>query len=213
MTGEMITMDEIKEVLKIGGDLMVYFKEVARAPIAVERIHGGVSWPGAESPGYVCLIGQCRQMKNSRKPIILLKEAETENLNELFTIILEDSRKMQCGEFHADTNEGGGAGSRDFIQAADEYLTRRGAGARVFSSPSSDWQVMVYQIQTWAQDGALSIDRESILGRQLGAMTKENLKAGQRAGFYAVNALGCLLEEFDRKPVDIGSIRTVPAWP
>jgi hypothetical protein len=199
---------EISEVLRYGSDLVIHLKDPKEMPFSVDRMIGGISWPGAESPGYYCILGQYRQIKKSRRPVILLREVESETLNGLFEPLVEDAQKLQCSRFFADTNQGGESGRTDFIRAGDEYLAQRGSSARVYPSMAMDWQVAIFKIQQWAQDGCFTIPKESTLGRQLGAMTKESLKEDRRADFYAVNALANLLREFESPPADFGEMRS-----
>ena len=201
-------MKEISEVLRYGSDLVVHYKDPKEMPFAVDRMTGGISWPGQESPGYYCIFGQYRQIKKARRPVILLREVESENLNGLFEPLVDDAQKLQCSRFYADSNQGGESGGTDFIRAGDEYLTQRGASVRIYPAMSIEWQVAIFKIQQWAQDGCLTIPKESTLGRQLGAMTKESLKEDRRAEFYAVNALGNLIREFETQPADLSGIRS-----
>jgi hypothetical protein len=205
---ETAAMKEISEVLRYGSDLVIHYKDPKETPFTVDRLMGGISWPMQESRGYYYIFGKCRQIKKARRMVILLREVESENLNDLFEPLIEDAQKLQCSRFLADSNQGGESGRTDFIRAADEYLSQRGASVRIYPAMSMGWQVAIFKIQQWAQDGCLTIPKERTLGRQLGAMTKESLKEDRRADFYAVNALGNLIREFETQPADLSGIRS-----
>lgn len=63
-----------------------------------------------------------------------------------------------------------------------------------------DWMVGVRMIADWAKSESLIDLKGTVLGKQLGQMTRESLPETERPNFYAVDALRCMINEFESRP-------------
>jgi hypothetical protein len=198
-------MSKVDHVQRWGADLHAIFEkeEGQENPrrLLLKGIAGGVSWPSAESPGYCCIIGQSPAFSKTKKRIHLLEEFETDSLDEFTEKISDASQRLQCSEFFDSLAESAGGSLAGFRRYIDEYITRRGGGIQLYHNAAVTWQVGVRVAAEYERDGALKkIPGQSILGKQLGQMTKEHMFDGMRPGFYAVNAFKDVLVELDWNP-------------
>jgi hypothetical protein len=192
-------MEEIKEVMRIGeSELIVFPEDENKGSITCDVIRGGIAWPSLTSPAYFCLIGRRGHFNpNFKSPLILLKEYEADLLGDLLIQLHEDARKSFCLKFYAEVKEGHYA----FCDQFCKYMEKLRSQIELLSPDIPDWTASILQIQKYVKDSALSIPKETILHSQLGKMTGgDDEKDSQKAEFYAVNALRCVIGSFEIQP-------------
>lgn len=183
--------------------------EDGRKKMGVSQTCGAIVWPKDGAPAYCCLFGQeLRSHVRGKRPIIFITEFESPLLSEaFFEKILIDSRSVLCRAFYGFNSSGDGALPGGF-RLFDRYMSSQDANVRLYAPAICDWETSIHIIRSWDIGKVLiGITNQTILGRQLGQITRESLHESQAPNFYAVNALRCLIDE-----VESGSAGFNSAW-
>jgi hypothetical protein len=170
-------------------------------PRRVEAYHttrAGISWPGLDSPGYFCIFGlKDERTFNGKKPLELLDEYEHPILDDFFERLVIRTKKNLCAMALA--NLGNYPGFDDSL--------RRFVNERKMDSlrpyDSSEFENLNHAtvlINQKLREGSLIVPKETILARQLGSITPEDVREKPEERFYAVMALVRLIGSFEYYP-------------
>jgi hypothetical protein len=186
------------KAIRIGDGILIDFED-GREKANVSRVIGGVVWPREGAPAYYCIFGQdMRPHTHRKRPITFLKEFESALPSDhFFEKMLIESRSTLCGVFY------GFNSSKEDIHCGgfklfDRYMASMDAHVRIHAPVIIEWETSINIIQSWKMGEVLiGVTKDTILGRQLGQMTRDSLHESQIPNFYAVNALRCLIDEVE----------------
>ena len=161
-----------------------------------KSVRGGILWP-AESPGYLCVLGQRHECNAAnKKPLVLLDEHVCDLPQQLIEAICEESRRLFCRDLFCDYNDS----TYRFIEDLDRHVkTFRFGNVNLDAPHLTDWINGVLSAQQWMADEALEVP-ESILREQLADMTPEDRQESQRGKLFAVDALRTVIGSFEQPP-------------
>lgn len=197
-------MYEIKRAWK-DDERRIIFHDTGSPPHAIYRaIHAGLSWLNKDAPGYYCIVGQ-RDVKNERAeyPLLLLREGESDDLQELFRTLTDDAAMLLCEEVYTDLSAEWEGFADAFRRYRDENKIKE---ISLQKAPYvENFQYGVSLIFKWIKhDRALEIERGTILQQQLGRIPKGDLGEDPEVEYHAVNALRYVLaayEKYGRDPI------------
>lgn len=160
---------------------------------------GGISWPTPTSPGYYAIFALSDEPTlTEKRSLVLLTEGEAPLRKKFFEKIALWTRRLGCRRLFANTtgdNEGWYDSFLKFVR--QEKIDK----IRVLdSSEFEDLERGVMIIKEWHADNALVIAKDSVLAKQLGDMTLEDLKEKPDEQFYAVMTLIRVLTSFEIYP-------------
>jgi hypothetical protein len=183
------------------GEVLLQYEARDGRPRRVESYHltrAGVSWPGADCPGYYCIFGLKNAPSISQSPPIeLLDEGEHSILEKFFEHMILQSNRYRCESMFAN------------LEKREGYLDslRRFVRERKLEMPrlldSSVFENLNYGVALIKQriiDDELVASKGSILGRQVGSITPDDLRERPEDRFYAVMALVRLLCSLEHYP-------------
>ncbi len=161
----------------------------------VETVRGGIMWPGKESPGYMCILGQRpKYNKFRKKPLVLLAEHSIGLPQKMIETICAETRRLMCRELFCDFNER----TYQFQEDLDRHLKKFGFGKVTLDTPYLvDWINGILLAQQWTSMKALELTDGSILKNQLKGMKFEDRDQARRDPLFAVDALRCVLGSFE----------------
>lgn len=170
-------------------------------PRQVEAYHtmrAGISWPGMDSPGYCCIFG----LKDDRtfmgnKPLVLLDEFEKSILDEFFERLVIRTRKNMCAMTLANLEN-----YPIFEDSLRRFVDKRKMEAHLpyDSSEFENLNHATVLINQKLHEGSLIIPKDTILGRQLGSITPDDVREKPEERFYAVMALARVIGSFEYYP-------------
>jgi len=197
-------MKKIKQATREGSEILIHFEseDEKEKPMVCRSIRGGLTFPSAESPGYLMVVGQTPIMNIKRKkPIVIFHEFETELPTNLYDEVIKCARKYLCWDYFADFN----INSRELYESFEEYMTKRDMNRMSLEPPSlTDWNTSILLTQEWIGDKSLTIPFGGIVHDQLKRMTREDRKDSRKPLFHAANALRCVLGSFVEERVSVG---------
>jgi len=187
-------MKKIKQATRLGSQILIHFEDKKEKPMTCRAIRGGLTFPSAEAPGYLMIVGQIPIMnKKRKKPIMIFHEFQTELPTSLYDEVVKCVRKFLCWDFFADFN----INSRELYESFEEYMTKRDMSRVSLEPPSlTDWNTSILLTQEWIGDKSLEIPFGGIVHDQLKRMTREDRKDSRKPDFHAANALRCVLGSF-----------------
>ena len=161
-------------------------------------IRAGVAWPGTDSPGYYCIFGLMDERTIfGKKPLVLLDEDEQSTLDKFFERLVIRTKKYLCEMAFADLENNPG-----FEGSLRRFVDERKMEA-ILPRDSSEFENVNYGtvlINQKLKDGELVILKNSILARQAGSMTPDDIKDRPEERFYAVMAMLRVLGSFEYYP-------------
>ena len=189
-------MKDIKQALRNGERIEVQYSDDTADRVYVQKVHGGLMLPTAQSPAYFCILGQLLDRNSKFKhPCILLSETEADLPEQFYKKLSNEARKLLCWSFFCDYTDS----NYEFRLSLSKYLRKRDLSrVSIKFTYIGDWVNGVLTIRQYSKDGALEIPKDSIMGRQLGQMVPEDQQESQRNRFYAVDALRCVLGSLER---------------
>jgi hypothetical protein len=192
-------MDKITQAFRDNSGVKIHFENGDEKLLNVESICGGITWATA-NPYYVCFIGkEYLHDEPGDYKMHLLYEIEDELPGSFHEGFTKYSLKLLCRKFFAVINEetwepyvdlGDYLRSRDLETVTDILPTR-----------TTNWSGGVRFVRELNEGKKLSIPPESILGKQLLRMTKDDLMGVNCHEFYAVQALANSIKYFFEQPI------------
>jgi hypothetical protein len=191
------------EIMKGDRANAVLFRYDARdgRPRRIDAYHvlrAGVSWPGADSPGYYCIFGLKDEPSLSGKnPLVLLDEGEHSLLEKFLERLVIRSNRYRCESIFVNLEENSGFEDslRKFVK--DRKLDPpRLLDSFIFENLGYGGALIRQRLK----DDDLVMHKESILGRQVGSITPDDLRDRPEERFYAVMALTRVLGSFEHFP-------------
>lgn len=183
------------------GEVLLQYEARDGRPRRVDAYHAtraGVSWPGADCPGYYCILGLKNEPSISQSPPIeLLDEGEHSILEKFYERMLLQSNRYRCERIFAklEDNEGYLASLRRFIRERKLEMPRL-----LDSSVFENLNYGVALIKQRLLDDELVVPKGSILGRQVGSITPDDLRERTEERFYSVMALVRVISSFEYYP-------------
>jgi len=162
----------------------------------VDLVRGGIIWPAANNPGYICIVGQLPNFNKARKkPLILLAEHVCDLPQKLIETISAETRRMICRAYYSDSNEY----TWSLEEKLDNYLKKFALGKITLDPPYlKDWITGILSIQQWwGVDDAIKLPEGSILRQQLGSMSDLDRDEARRGPLFAVDAFRTVLGSFE----------------
>ena len=170
----------------------------ARRVDAYHVIRAGISWPRPDSPGYYCIFGlKDERTFLNKKPLVLLDEDEQSTLDRFFERLVIRTKKYQCEMAFANLENNIG-----FESSLRRFVDERKMEA-LLPRDSSEFENVTYGtvlINQKLRNEELVIPKNSILARQVGSMTPDDLKDRPEERFYAVMAMLRVLGSFEYYP-------------
>jgi hypothetical protein len=190
---------KITQAFRDNSGVNIHFEDGDKKVLNVEPICGGIVWATA-NPYYTCFIGRENLYDESGDyKIHLLNEIESDLPGSFHESFTKCSLKLLCRKFFAVIDEvtwDHYIGLRDYLGSRDlETVTD-------ISRPSiTNWPGGVRFVRELNEGKKLSIPPESILGKQLLRMTKDDLMGVNCHEFYAVQALANSIKYFFEQPI------------
>jgi hypothetical protein len=198
---ELKTMYQIKRARKDKQDGTV-IHEIAGQPDKVYTdIRVGISWPKESAPGYFCMVGERFQAGPMKKrSLVLLREFQSNDLQELFRVLTDWAVELGCGDSYADLRPE----NECYVDAFSNFRSENMTGEPFLFIGQASWlenfQFGTILIRDRMKSRALEIDRETIVAAQLGNLTETALMENPEVEFYAVNALRFVVGAFQKSP-------------
>jgi hypothetical protein len=160
-------------------------------------IRVGVSWPTPNSPFYCCFLALKDEPTLTEKKLLeLLDEGKSETMENFFERLTRNANRFLCELVVADfkNNKGFEDSLLKFVREKNIKDIRR-----YDSSEFEDFDHGISLIRQYKKDSALAIRENTILLRQLQAMTPDDAKEKFEERFYAVAALCRVLGSFENR--------------
>lgn len=157
----------------------------------------GFVFPGLDHPGYVCLLAM--EEKNNihgRNPLVLLTERQETEREDFFNHMVGMAKAWFVEWLLSEI----GPDNAVFENAFYRYCSERNiTNLRLFdTSAFPDLERGIAMIKDWRRKKALFVAKESILGKQIAALTADALKDPEK--IYAIQALANVLVSFEMYP-------------
>jgi hypothetical protein len=183
-------------------EVVLVFHAKDGKPYRIDTYHttrAGISWPGVDSPGYYCILGLKKDARtlSGKKPLVLLDEDEQSTLDRFFERLVIRDKKYLCDMAFANLEKNPG-----FENSLRRFVDERKMDA-LYPRDSSEFENINHAtvlINQRLKDEGLVIPKDSILARQAGSMTPDDLKDRPEERFYAVMALFRVLGSFEYYP-------------
>ena len=180
------------------GEVLLQYEARDGRPRRVDAYHAtraGVSWPGADCPGYYCILGLKNEPSISQSPPIeLLDEGELSILEKFYERMLLQGNRYRCESMfgNLEDNEGFLDSLRRFVRERKLAMPRL-----LDSSAFENLNFGIALIKQRLMDDELVVPKGSILGRQVGSITPDDLREQPEERFYAVMALARVIGSFE----------------
>jgi len=162
------------------------------------EIRGTIVYPNLPLPGYYLIFGKKKDMDEKGKhPLVFLTEEEQKFQDILFARLKEDVKKLFCHTVYADRTKGEKLGGKVKGFYIDLHKTLKDINVRLCPLMDKNPDYGVSLIYKWRENKTLDIPKETILSRELGIITEEDLNENLNK-FYAFNALRFLIVGFER---------------
>ena len=158
----------------------------------------GVSWPGADCPGYYCILGLKNEPSISQSPPVeILDEGEHSFLEKFLERVILRSNHYRCESVFANLEQ-----HRGYLDSLRRFVRERKLDMPrlLDSSVFENLDYGVALIKQRIMDDELAVPKGCILGRQVGSITPDDLRERPEERFYAVMALSRVICSFEYYP-------------
>ena len=190
---------KIKQAFTDNSGVNIHFGDGDKKVLNVEQICGGIAW-ATVNPYYVCFIGkEYLHDESGDYRIHLLYEIEDDLPGSFHESFTNCSLKLLCRTFFAVIDE---VTWDQYIDLKD-YLGSRNLETvtDILSTRTTNWSAGIRFVRELYVGKKLCIPPESILGKQLLRMTKDDLMGVNRHEFYEVQGLVNVIKYFFTLPI------------
>jgi hypothetical protein len=190
---------KIIQAFRDNSGVTIHYENGDKKVLNVESICGGITWASV-NPNYVCIIGkEYLHDESGDYKIHLLNEIESDLPGSFHESFTKCSLRLLCRKFFAVINEETWepyVDLKDYLGSRDlEMVTD------ILPTHTTNWPGGVRFVRELNEGKKLCIPPESILGKQLLRMTKDDLMGVNRHEFYAVQAFVNAIKYFSEQPI------------